>query len=334
MNQMPRKLGATLIACLASIAGCAEPMEFGADEPLDEGAEIASTEHALGEGYVTESCTLAEVEQIHAAMGVLLQTINSGLPAFRACVESAPLVEFSCPSGQGRQHIVDSFRFTQVTHIECHTFDGNANADAHVGISDTKLRIDRSFLMASTPRRVASVIAHEIMHNRGYTHSQHDFETTYFDNTVNEQVESCILTGSPHASRGPLTDSFADRCDGGAYRTLRRGMQACPVGMYLTGIHIDNGYALCKAFPGESYSTSQELIDSHTKVFNMRNCPPGYAMTGVHVDNSQVLCAPFTGTGARFVEASLIRQDMRACPVGSVATGIHADDGKLTCLFN
>jgi hypothetical protein len=325
---------ATFIACLAAIAGCAEPMEMGADDPSGEETEVASTESALGEGYVTEDCNLGEVEQLHAAMGILLQTINGGLPAFRACVESAPLVEFSCPSGQGRQHAVDSFRSSKITHIQCHDLDGNAAADAYVGISDTRLRIDRGFLMGHGARSVAAVIAHEIMHNRGYTHRQNEFGTTYHDNTVNQQVRACIANGFPNPSRGPLTDSFADRCDGGAYRTLRRGMQACPVGMYLTGIHIDNGYALCKAFPGETYTTSQELVDDHTKVFNMRNCPAGYAMTGVHVDNSQVLCAPFSGTGGRFVEASLIRQDMRACPVGTVATGIHADEGKLTCLSN
>ncbi len=333
MKNLPRTLGVTFIACLSALAGCAAPEELGSDQEIDQEVAVDSTEYQLGQGYVTSGCNLNEVQRINEAMGVLLQTINGGLAAFRSCMNSAPLVEFSCPSGQGREHAVDSFRNSDITRIECIDLPPGTAADAHVGISETKMRMDRDFLMSHTGRSVASVIAHEIMHNRGYTHREHDFGTPYYDNTVPQQIRACIL-GSANPSDGPLTDTFADRCDGGAYRTIRNGMQACPVGMYMTGIHIENGYALCKSFPGETYTASQEVINGSTVMFGMRNCPAGRAMTGVHIDSSRVMCAPFSGSAPRQVESQLIRQDMRACPVGLAMTGIHADDDKLTCERN
>jgi hypothetical protein len=66
--------------------------------------------------------------------------------------------------------------------------------------------------------------------------------------------------------------------------TLRQGMHACPIGSFITGVHIDRNLLLCDRF-STGYTEQQEFVDTSTVQFDMHTCPTGYAMTGV--------CVPF-----------------------------------------
>jgi hypothetical protein len=318
------------LALLTTSLGCAP--EEATDDPLGELAADDVEISAVHGGYRVEGCSPQEELKINAALGELLQASFSS-STFAACIESAPLVEFNCSAGQSRPEIVDRFRGTEFTKITCYWGSNQFNAEAPVGIGNSQLEIDHGFVADSTEVRIASVIAHEIMHNRGYRHVEHNAGSTYYPNTVPEQVEACILNGAPNASAGPLTDDFTDRCDGGAYRTIRNGMQACPPGMYLTGVHEKAGRALCQWMPGNWASVDHEFIDSTTSKHGMDHCPPGFAMTGVHINNSTIMCAPFNASQSdSVVEKQLRRQGMMACPVGSAMAGIHAKNTWVSCI--
>jgi hypothetical protein len=115
--------------------------------------------------------------------------------------------------------------------------------------------------------------------------------------------------------------------------TARQGMHACPVGMYMTGIHVGNNWLLCESIsPG--YAESEEHPDTTTVDFNMHVCPSGTAMTGIHVGNNLLLCAPLRdGSSLRYVDTSTSRQNMHACPPSMAMTGIHVGNNQLLCQY-
>src|SRR2546425_305089 len=63
--------------------------------------------------------------------------------------------------------------------------------------------------------------------------------------------------------------------------TQRHDMHSCPLGQFVTGVHVDNNLLLCSNSFG-SYSLSQEVVDSSTQSYDMHACPEGMAMTGYH----------------------------------------------------
>ena len=70
--------------------------------------------------------------------------------------------------------------------------------------------------------------------------------------------------------------------DGG---TARHGMHACPVGLYMSGIHVGNNLLLCNNI-GSGYQESQEIVDNASADFGIHACPNGMVMTGIHVGNN------------------------------------------------
>lgn len=309
--------GLGAVGCSAQIAG-----------ETEEG--VSHAESKLTMGFSTVGCSIAENERIFPAMSQLVADLGSNFLNFQACVNSTPLVEFSCGADQGRERIIDNLLATSVTKITCKQLAPNVLGEAFVSVAAGQLSIDHGFATNASSNDIAATIVHELMHNWGYTHSQNPFGSQFYPNTVPEQVEACVRDGVPNASQGALTLSFDDRCDGGAHTTLRQNMHACPVGMYMTGVHLNSNHFLCKSFPGNTYQPFQELIDTNTSQFGMHNCPTGFAMTGLHYNSNRLLCAPFA-QGARSVDNGTLRQGLHACPVGQVQTGLHGNNNQLTC---
>lgn len=321
-------LAAPALALIFAAVGCTGEVMDDGDGP----EEVGSTQAQLTMGYTTNGCSIAEVQNLGLAMNLLVNDLGSNFVAFQACINSTPLVEFSCAADQSRERIIDQLLATQVTNINCRQLAPNVLGEAPISVSAGQLSVDHNFVLNSTTADLAATIAHEIMHNWGYQHSQNAFGSQFYPNTVPEQVEACVRQGFPNASQGSLTASFEDRCDGGSHITQRQGMHACPVGMYMTGAHLSSNHFLCKSFPGRTYQTFEEIIDTGaTQQLGMHTCPRGFALTGLHAGKNHFLCAPFANQGASSVDTGTQRQGMHACPVGKVQTGLHAGNNWLAC---
>lgn len=326
-----------ILTTILPLVGCAP------DEEQTDGTDVTVVQSKLTNGYTTTGCSIAEVGRVNAAMGILINVVGPGLPAFRNCINASPLVEFKCSTGQGRQALVDNLLSTSITNITCAQLAPNVLAEAPVSVGAGRMSIDHGFLNGpSSTGQIAGVMAHEIMHNHGYQHVVNDFGSLYYNDTVPQQVRACVTNGFPNASAGPVTGEFADRCDRNPYLTLRAhppspGMHACPIGMYMTGVHLNSNSFLCMTFAGRTYADFQEIVDTGTIQLGMHNCPNNYAMTGLHAGSNLLTCAPFAAQGTRTIDGggapTTLRQGMHACPVGSVETGIHANNNLLTCAF-
>jgi hypothetical protein len=141
--------------------------------------------------------------------------------ALVSCMDDAYLVEHDRRSPAT---IVGYLTRANVTRVRCRNLP-NANASAHrVYLERGVMNIDRDFVrrhmnQAGGARRIASVMAHETMHNNGLNHTSNDAEqctgsdddgtqrcvgeSIYYNNTVPEQIEACYVSGRPNPWPGP-----------------------------------------------------------------------------------------------------------------------------------
>lgn len=166
-------------------------------------------------GYVVHDCSDEHEQIIHQAMGALLKVANENFDSFVSCMANAPLVEVICNGGRDTAWELAAYALVRdfPTQIYCYDAEPSVLAEAYVGISGEELWIDRGFLTNGLPQDIAATIAHEIMHNRGYSHP--DFGQPYYSNTVPEQVEACISTGIPNAAFGPNAWQICTSFDAG-----------------------------------------------------------------------------------------------------------------------
>jgi len=155
---------------------------------------------ALG-GAVLESCgNGTQAANINKAFGILGKRFSKNYGKFKQCMDDAYLVEYQRHSGHT---IARKFVNAKVTKVKC-TELNKSNGEAPIDIKKQKMKIDHNFARSQKPKRIASVIAHELAHNLGYGHpGSNDFGGKYYGNTVPEQVEACILNGKPNPWPGP-----------------------------------------------------------------------------------------------------------------------------------
>ena len=301
----------------------------------DDDLSIGSLTSELRGGYVTVDCGWPEDVKLRDAHNVLFDTITIGYSDFLACMSAAPSVEFICHNALNPVRTAQSLRSGRVyTTIKCRNLRG-ANGSAYANIRGNNLNLDRNFINTNTPRRIASVIAHEIMHNRGYLHSVNDFGSRYYPNTIPEQIEACVLYGVSNRTRGPKAVTWdSEYCNGPrtGNQILRNGMHACPLGQYMAGVRLDHNEFMCSKRPGYTYAAYSEIIryPGGNIELGMANCPRGYAMTGFHESKGRLLCAPYRTT-TRYRDTSTRRAGMHTCPQNMVMTGIHVSNTWLTC---
>ena len=183
---------AAVAAVLCAGAGCA--IDAGETDDSVSEEETSEISSEIGRGYKVYDCSRTLVRKIHDAYGVLLDTTGPDFGDYRACLQGAALVENNCKTGH---HIADLLKKWEWTKVTCYD-SRTANAEAEVGISGEEMKVDRTFLAKSNATRIASVMAHELMHNRGFRHKQNDFGSTLYRNTVPEQAEACVLSGKPN----------------------------------------------------------------------------------------------------------------------------------------
>jgi hypothetical protein len=64
--------------------------------------------------------------------------------------------------------------------------------------------------MRASLEEIAALMAHELMHNRGFVHQAHPFGDPLYSLTVPEQVESCVRTVLSGARSNPPPANFVD----------------------------------------------------------------------------------------------------------------------------
>lgn len=129
------------------------------------------------------------------------------LAAISNCIRTAPLVEASCDYQLDREPILRQlFEDESLWHISCVDYDAPKSAEADVDIYGVEVRFDFEFVRDNTESRIASVLAHEVMHNMGF---QHSATGVFYDLTVPEQVETCINSGGAPAA--PPYPNYLDR---------------------------------------------------------------------------------------------------------------------------
>jgi hypothetical protein len=141
-----------------------------------------------------------------------------------------------------------------------------------------------------------------------------------------------IGTGAMLAHADEMADGGPD-----GPTTARQGMHACPIGFYMTGIHVANNILLCNNIP-PPYQASDEVVDSSTVWNGMHTCPDGKVMTGFHEGRNLLLCVPGPSHSGQIPSGLLLdvqtqRRNMHACPWGLPMAGIHVANNWLACEY-
>lgn len=289
-----------IVASLSLFAGC----YGGAEEPSDvSDGGLSPITCVAPPVFPDTSCDPTERTLIYDAWFNVVQPqmCNAATRAnLAACVQEARL---SPVDRAYSEELMRRLRESLPTRIFCD--DGAANAHAHTIATYEELTFGRVFLADDpavagtappTAARVASVLLHEVLHNKGYTHYK-DVHSEGI-HSVNEQVEACsIRLGTSGAPALPLG---APRARGA---TTEAELQ--PFGN-----------------PGES---------DGTRFF--AQCPDGTALAGqqialstVGVTGVRMWCRPPTGSVTTPVG---IASDnglgaTAMCPAGQVAVGVRA----------
>ncbi|MFO0756724.1 MAG: hypothetical protein U0359_09545 [Byssovorax sp.] len=199
-------LPTSLLFATALLGACAvDP----ASEDEGESEPVAETQQALNGGWAPwyasgqVPCSVAEYDIIADAFVILENEIINDSSAFQGCMKNAV---FSYDFGQTIETLMAILPDAQTTLIQCvdmQSFIGkDANACELNGVLSEKIAIDHGFLAtqiaAGDAREVATVILHEILHDRGIHHAD---VGAGFGQSINEQAQNCLRDGAISGTR-------------------------------------------------------------------------------------------------------------------------------------
>lgn len=161
---------------------------------------LPTSASAIGEGATFSGCGSGESSNLFGAFSILSDVTTSGFGDFVQCIDDAYLVEHD---GKSAHAIARMYVNSKITRVQCTNLPSNVLARAPVEISGERLKINHDFARSGSESRIAATIAHEIAHNLGFRHKANDFGSTYYGNTVPEQVESCVRRNRPNPWPGP-----------------------------------------------------------------------------------------------------------------------------------
>ncbi|EPX79074.1 hypothetical protein [Litoreibacter arenae] len=151
-------------------------------------------------GVRFQSCGTAVKEKLIEAYRFLNTRRGSQRSELENCMDRAYVVEHQ---RHGPKKMVENLRRAAVTTFQCRKIT-EADGRAHRTIFKRgKLKIDRDFVRDNDRDVVASLIAHELMHNAGYKHSSNDKGSDLYDNTVPQQMMRCVQRLQPYDYAGP-----------------------------------------------------------------------------------------------------------------------------------
>lgn len=170
-----------LLMNVAGLTGCSMAAER---EP------VAGESQAYTGLVFLSGCSATESAKVYDANAILVRYIyGSQLPA---CLRDH---FFATPSGAWTEEIMARLRAQNISAISCETLnrpgERGTNGRAPIGIENERIRLDHQFLSSANAARIASVMLHEIGHNKGYMH----FGSLEYRHSVNEALERCVLEG-------------------------------------------------------------------------------------------------------------------------------------------
>ncbi|CAE22114.1 possible Peptidase family C9 [Prochlorococcus marinus str. MIT 9313] len=172
---------------------------------------------AMGLGWCVHNCGFGLEDKITAAHVHLRLHVKLQKQSLIQCMDKAYLIEHK---RHGPAKIVSflSKRFELPIAIFYvgmgNVFDKNSEgkpvmkaATKWLGKKGGYIKFDHSFVDTNTTKRVASKIAHALMHYSGFKHIK-DIHHPLHPNTVPAQIEACILKGSPNNYNGFGNDKY------------------------------------------------------------------------------------------------------------------------------
>jgi hypothetical protein len=289
------------IPLLLLLVGCVDVGE-------DADPETGGVEQALdGEWHELAPFCNEASWKIGPAIDIANTTVRS--PEFRECmIQSLQSYTESFPETILDQLKLDTPAGTAVSCISLGWTkqNGGTQAFSSIGIVDERLYIDPNFLADgdTTYELLASVIVHEVLHNRGYEHPMNNSSSQLnylnaleYAYSINEQAEACALkvstNATPRVGNGPRRDSLAQETRlaptgwaGGskAFRT------SCADGKLAAGVYgrahtyVDSVGLVCKTPQGTGTAFGTAIANGATTggdPYNLQ-CQPDEVMIGLY----------------------------------------------------
>ena len=189
-----KKLISIICALLLSLTliNCGEIHDHETTDDIDD---IGSATQAIRDGQTFVNCSASQEIRLQTAINTLLNMINNSteFSKYKSCLYSGQLRE---TNSFRISSIADRLKECTSLEITCTQLGNSTNGNApHIGCNkDEKINIDHEFALNGDIQEIAAVIAHEIMHNKNFSH----YDTLFYPVSVPEQVEACILHNEPN----------------------------------------------------------------------------------------------------------------------------------------
>ncbi len=338
-------LPTSLLLTTALLGACSvDPASEGTSEP------VAETRQALNGSWVhvpilgQVPCSADELDIIQDAFDILQDEILDDPGAFQACMKNAV---FSYDYGHSVETLISILEDQQTTLMHCvdmPSFIGkNANAcELYTGES---IAMNHAFLADQIAtwdaREVATVILHEVIHDRGIHHAD---GSAGFAQSINEQAQNCLRDGDISGSRRSEWLKEAELAQIGGDAGEPFGVRSCETDHFLIGQSIavnaaGNDLAGFRMRCADALGNNLHFrfVGDMTSP-TLNDCGPGEIVVGVtgNADTNGVHkmglhCAPTLGvlTGNNTVSRVLPEVGVatgprfkRFCPAGMAVKGI------------
>ncbi len=178
-----------LSICAAALAiGCA--VEPGDDVgAIDDSADVVTVSQEINGTLSASGCTTARKDKLQKAITYAFNRVKDGQYSMAECLNRSYIYNTAGKIGVNGWTIAPMLAANVITQITCADLDPGVNAQAQLNVSGEKLTAGNAFIDAKGTVFIAGVIAHEILHNRGFSHSDTD---KYYSNCASEQAEACF----------------------------------------------------------------------------------------------------------------------------------------------
>ncbi|MDX2051399.1 MAG: hypothetical protein SFV15_03350 [Polyangiaceae bacterium] len=351
--------------CLASCGG--SPASW--DDPGEPAAVFQEFNNNL---VAFVGCSQPQKDKLLLAGSFLTtrisETDGAGVPRLRTCLNESFM-------GKDSDAVFYALNNNTATTIRCvNVFSSTCGPDANTnfsgcaswapaGTDDVSLSIQFLNNPATTTAQIAAVMAHEIMHNRGYSHEDDAF-TPGFDSSVPVRVGRCIETSNNIPAAESRTRGFTSKStielevlnehgwtQGVTNPTKYSAREIGCTSSFVNGLQI--GLTRHAATPRtaewsdvgalgvvcEGGGSGSEVIGDATAGLTTSACPSGQVLVGVsgslYLGKLSAICAPISNTNSQTVLSAVQGNNVgnlnnavsRVCPLGMAVRTIGLTGG-------
>jgi hypothetical protein len=160
-------------------------------ESGDETSDISTTAQEINGVLNASGCTAARQAKLQAALTYAFNRVKDSQYSLAECMNRSYIYNTSGRTGVTGWSIAGMLAANNITSITCANLGAGTNAQASLRITGEALTASNSFIDGNETVFIAGVIAHEILHNRGFGHGDAGTDT-YYTNCASEQVEACF----------------------------------------------------------------------------------------------------------------------------------------------